>query len=247
MVTIVLPAKNEEAAIGPTLRSLPIDTLQDAGFEVETMILDGHSSDRTRDIAYRHGGTTVVFDQQWGKGRALVNARELFKGDYVIMLDADGTYPPDAIPRLLGPLAWDEVDIVMGSRQPRPGSMSLTHRFGNIVLSLLARILYQRACPDLCTGMWGFRSEALHALPLQSYRFELEAEMFALASRLDLRIETVPIDYLPRTGSSKLSMTDALRIVWWLLRSRVVPLQTERGGFGAPPHHGTSAAPEVGE
>lgn len=102
--------------------------------------------------------------------------------------------------------------------------MSALHKFGNVVLSSLASLLYGRRCRDLCTGMWGFRSEALHALPLQSHRFELEAEMFALASRLDLRIREVPIDYLPRRGSSKLTMSDALRIMWWLVRSRLAPL-----------------------
>lgn len=227
LVTIVLPARNEEKAIGPTLRAIPKDTLRTAGFEVETMVLDGHSDDRTRDIVYKHGGATVVFDQQLGKARALINAREFFEGDYVVMLDADGTYPPEAIPRVLAPLAWDEADVVMGARRPQEGSMSALHKFGNVLLSSLASVLYGRWCGDLCTGMWGFRSEALHALPLRSYRFELEAEMFALASRLGLRIHQEPIDYLPRKGSSKLTMSDALRIVWWLVRSRTASLEPD--------------------
>lgn len=246
LVTVVLPARNEEAAIGPTLRSLPIETLQTSGFDVEVMVLDGLSEDRTRDIVYKHGGATVVFDRQLGKARALINARELFQGDYVVMLDADGTYPPEAIPRLLMPLAWDEADVAMGCRRPQAGAMSTLHAVGNVGLSLLASVLYQRRCRDLCTGMWGFRSEALHALPLQSYEFELEAEMFALSERLDLRFEQIPIDYLPRRGSSKLTMSDAVRIVWWLVRSRFVPLRSNgtspRAFPGSP-----AQAREVGE
>lgn len=124
--------------------------------------------------------------------------------------------------------------------------MSTLHAIGNVGLSLLASALYQRRCRDLCTGMWGFRSEALHALPLQSYEFELEAEMFALSERLDLRFEQVPIDYLPRKGSSKLSMSDALRIAWWLFRSRFTPLSS--GGSTSKPVTGSHAqAQEVGE
>jgi len=225
LVTIVIPAKDEEAAIGPTLRSLPRATLRAMGFDVEIIILDGHSNDRTRDVVYRHGDATVVFDRQWGKGRALINARSHFRGDYVIMLDADGTYAADAIPRVLGPLAWGEVDVVMGHRLPLSGSMSGSHVIGNAMLSVMARVLYAQRCPDLCTGLWGFQGSALSALPLRSYRFELEAEMFALASRQRLRIAHVPVDYLPRTGAPKLSGRDAARIAWWLLRSRVVPLR----------------------
>lgn len=225
LVTIVIPAKDEESAIGATLRSLPRNTLRVMGFDVEVLILDGHSRDATRDIVYRHGDATVLFDRQWGKGRALINARRHFRGDYVIMLDADGTYAADAIPRVLAALAWGDADVVMGDRQPQPGSMAGSHLIGNAMLSVMARLLYTKPCPDLCTGLWGFRGEALSGLPLRSYRFELEAEMFALASRQGLRISHVPVDYLPRTGAPKLSTSDALRIGWWLLRSRVSALR----------------------
>lgn len=231
LVTIVLPAKDEEAALDPILRSLPTDTLATMGLAVETLVLDGQSEDATRDIAYEHGGTTVVFDREHGKGRALTNGREHVDGDYVVMLDADGTYALDAIPRLLAPLLADTADVVAGRRRIRPGAMSPTHRIGNRLLSLLAQALYLRPCPDLCTGMWGFQADALAALPLRSRGFELEAEMFALSSRLGLRLEHVPVDYLPRMGASKLDTTDGLRIAWWLVRSRFAPLGTgEPGG-----------------
>lgn len=225
LVTIVIPAKDEEAAIGPTLRSLPRATLRAMGFEVEVVILDGHSRDKTRDVVYGHGDATVVFDRQWGKGRALINGRPHFQGDYVVMLDADGTYAADAIPRVLAPLAWGDADIVMGDRFALNGAMTGSHRIGNAMLSIMAGVLYARPCRDLCTGLWGFRGDALAGLALRSYRFELEAEMFALASRQGLRISHVPVDYLPRTGLAKLNTADAMRIGWWLLRSRVVPLR----------------------
>jgi dolichol-phosphate hexosyltransferase len=236
LVTLVLPAKDEEAAIGPTLRSLPVETIRTAGFDTEILILDGQSKDRTREVAYRHGGATVVFDRRAGKGSAFKDARPYFRGDYIIMLDGDGTYAADAIPRVLGPLARDEADVVMGRREVQPGAMSGLHRFGNEALSLLARILYKRECPDTCTGMWGFRRTALQALPLTSQGFELEAELFALSSRLGLRIAHVDVDYLPRTGASKITAGDGLWIAWWLLKTRFAPLHHtagKGGGFGA--------------
>jgi dolichol-phosphate hexosyltransferase len=224
-VTIVVPVKNEEAAIAATLRSIPTRTLECAGYDVETIILDGQSRDSTRDLAYRHGGTTVIFEEGRGKGQALNYARRLLEGDFVIMMDGDGTYAADAIPRILGPLDFSEADIVMGSRRIRPGAMSISHRIGNRILSLSALLLYHRPCPDLCTGMWGFRTDALKALPLRSRGFDLEAEMFAVASRLKLTIQHVPIDYLPRRGASKITKRDGLAILWRLVQRRMSPVR----------------------
>lgn len=225
LVTIVVPAKNEAEAIGETLRSLPLSTLHAAGFKTEVVLLDGHSRDGTAEIARRHGAI-VVSDPEPGKGSAVRNARDSLRGDYVVMIDADGSYAPDAIPRVVSRLAWGEAEIVMGTRRMQEGAMSGLHRVGNSVLSLGAAVLYGRPCADLCTGLWGFRAESLRALPLTSRGFELEAELFSLASRLDLRIARVPVDYLPRKGETKLSSgRDGLRIGWCLLRSRFIPLQ----------------------
>jgi dolichol-phosphate hexosyltransferase len=219
-VTIVLPAKNEEAAIGRTLHALPIATLRTMGFDTEVFVLDGQSTDRTAEIG-RAWGATVVTDRERGKGSALRNARGLFTGDYIVMLDADGTYAADAIPRVVSRLAFGTADVVMGRRVPQAGSMSRIHEAGNSLLSVGATVLYGRACPDLCTGLWGFRADAFRKLPLRAKGFELEAELFALSSRQGLRIQQVRTDYLPRHGPTKLSGgPDGLRIGWWLVRSR---------------------------
>lgn len=224
LVTIVLPAKDEAAAIGATLRSLPLGTLHAAGYRTEVIVLDGHSQDATRSIA-RRGGAAVVPDLGHGKGSALREARTVFRGDFVVMLDADGTYAPDAIPRLVAMLAGGDADVVMGDRLALDGSMSAVHRVGNAMLSLGATLLYGHRVPDLCTGLWGFRAAALRLLPLRSNGFELESEMFALSARLHLRIRHVPVDYLPRTGDSKLTVGDGLRIGWCLVRNRFVPVR----------------------
>lgn len=223
-VTIVIPAKNEAEAIGDTIDSLPLWTLKARGFATEVVVLDGDSDDDTAEIARAHGAK-VINDGGGGKGTALRAARKMLTGDYIVMLDADSTYAPDAIPRLLGPLARGEADISMGYRRTQDGAMSVSHRLGNRLLSAGAAILYGRRCPDLCTGLWGFRQDALRRLPLTSQGFELEAELFALSSRLDLRIAHTPVDYLPRKGESNLSATrDGLRIGWCLLSSRFASL-----------------------
>jgi glycosyltransferase involved in cell wall biosynthesis len=233
LVTIVVPAKDEEAAIGATLDALPVDTLRTVGYESEVVVLDGNSTDATVEIA-RAWGATVVQDRGHGKGAAVRDARHALRGDFTVMMDADGTYAADAIPRVLDPLARDEADIVMGHRRKQRGAMTGVHRLGNTVLSLSAAVLYGRRCPDLCTGLWGFRTEALRALPMQCQGFELEAELFSLASRLKYRVKHTPVDYLPRTGTSKLTAFDGLRIGWTLVRSRFQELPAEPSGLG---HH----------
>ncbi|MFA5944953.1 MAG: glycosyltransferase [Candidatus Thermoplasmatota archaeon] len=236
LVTLVVPAKDEGGAIAATLRSLPRSTLHAAGYRTEVIVLDGHSRDETVTIA-RSLGAAVLPDRGHGKGSALREARSAFQGDYVIMLDGDGTYATDAIPRVLALLASGEADVVMGDRVALDGSMSVVHRAGNALLSLGATVLYGHRVPDLCTGLWGFRTDALRRLPLISEGFELEAELFALSARLHLRIRHTPVDYLPRTGDSKLATRDGLRIGWSLVRNRfsalhrrIVPASPSRGG-----------------
>lgn len=218
LVTIVIPAKDEAAAIARTIAALPLETLRLEGFETEVVVLDGNSRDGTARIAASLGAR-VLTDAEPGKGNAVRLARRHLRGEFIVMLDADGTYAPDAIPRVLGPLAFGAADIVMGARVAQPGAMSASHRVGNLLLSMAAATLYGRRCPDLCTGLWGFRAEALRSLPLRSRRFGLEAEIFALAARMRLRVSHVTVDYLPRIGTSSLR---AVRDGWRILRRLVV-------------------------
>lgn len=224
-MTILVPAKNEAAAIGRTLDSLPLGSLHELGLKTEVVVLDGDSTDDTRRIAARHGAR-VLRDPGTGKGRAFRLGRRRLLGAWVVMLDADGSYATDTIPELVRLLRAGEADVVMGDRRPRDGAMNAVHRFGNAMLSLEAKILYGRDCPDVCTGLWGFRADVLRSMPLQAKGFELEAELFAVASRMGLRVGHVPVDYFPREGETKLSAgRDGLRIGWCLIHRRFASLE----------------------
>ena len=123
--------------------------------------------------------------------------------------------------------------------------MSTVHRAGNALLSLGASRLYGPRVPDHCTGLWGFRTDALRRLPLRAEGFELESEMFALSARLNLRIKHTPVDYLPRTGDSKLSASDGLRIGWCLVRNRFVAVRQNVHGHGLELSNVAAPAPDV--
>lgn len=221
-VTVLLPAKNEESGIEATFAALPIARLVELGYPVEILVADGRSHDRTRDVA-RKNGARVIQQLGTGKGRAVRAALAVARGEYIVMLDADATYPAHAIPAFIAMLD-DGYDIVMGSRfrgDIQEGAMKRVNRFGNHALSALASVLYGRRCTDVCTGMWAFRRETVRNLGLTSTHFEVEAELFARAVKADLRIAEVPIWYGRREGVTKLgSVGDGVKIGAALLRYR---------------------------
>lgn len=223
----MLPALNEENSIGGVIDDIPFDTLRGRSYDAVAVVIDGNSTDRTLEIA-RERGARIIVQQGRGKGLGVRQALALCHPDdrdhadigrsscegstamrdakYLIMLDADGTYPPEHIMDIINALEKG-ADVVMGSRflgTIVDGAMTGLNRLGNIVLSDAATVLYQHRCTDLCTGMWGFNAKALDVLELDSRHFELEAELFAESAKKGLGIVEVPITYLPRKGETKL-------------------------------------------
>jgi dolichol-phosphate mannosyltransferase len=218
------------------LAELPLHAAEGAGFAAELLVLDGDSTDRTVPIGAAWGAR-VLLQSGGGKGRAFRDALSAVHGDYIIMLDSDATYPADDILRFIDALELG-ADVVLGSRfqgSVLPGAMRPVNRIGNHLLSAAASLLFLRRTTDLCTGMWGFRHEALSRMPLTADHFELEAEFFALAVRLGMRIVEVPIEYRPRIGRTKLGgLGDGGRIAWTLMWERVRELPPVRHGGPAP-------------
>lgn len=251
-VLVMIPALNEERAIGKVIDEVPWIKLLEAGFRTEILVVDGNSVDRTMEIARERGVKTI--SQKGGKGKG-IGVRQAFslshpqqvvinvlnlKGDveaamdamksfldsdYMVMLDGDGTYPPSYIYDIVLSLESGN-EVVMGSRlkgKIEPGSMSRLNLIGNLVLSSIASILFIHPVSDLCTGLWGFRTSALRLLSLDSLAFELEAEMYAEAVKNGLRIDEVPIDYLKREGESKLvPIKSGMMILVKLIERRIL-------------------------
>ncbi|HWG89607.1 MAG TPA: glycosyltransferase family 2 protein [Candidatus Thermoplasmatota archaeon] len=224
-VTILLPAKNEEEGIAKTLAALPVQALQTAGFGVEVLVVDGHSTDRTVEIATA-SGARVIRQEGKGKGWAIRTARQHVRGRYIVMLDADDSYPAEAIPQFVAALE-SGVDVALGSRfrgEILEGAMGTVNRFGNRALSLLASTLFLHRVTDVCTGMWGFRREAFMQIPLTSQAFEVEAEMFARFAKSGHHIVELPIQYRPRAGETKLGkLKDGVLIGLEILKQRFIP------------------------
>ena len=224
-VAILLPALNEEAALGNVLDQIPIENLRASGYDPLVMIVDGHSIDRTAEVAANRGASVLAQDGV-GKGWAVRTGMAAITSDYTVMLDADDTYPAARIPEFLYHLD-SGADVVVGSRFQgtiESGAMSSLNFLGNKMLSFLASTLYGQEISDVCSGMWAFGPRARNALRMNSIGFEVEAEMFAQSVKRGLRIREIPIEYRRRTGRAKLqSVRTGVRIAAKLVRKRFTP------------------------
>lgn len=220
-VTILLPALNEEQGIGSVIRDIPVDTLHKLGVEVDIIVVDGGSTDHTHKIAI-HDGARVIICPRKGKGNQIGYAQagiffdKVFQGndtDYIIMLDSDGSYPPEYITQIVKMLMADSCDVISGYRIKNSNNMQLSHRLFNWGITLLANILYPIKTKDLCTGYWGFTRSAFEQIKITAKGFDLEANLFTEVNRLKFRFEQIPINYMPRLGKSHIRPYHALSII----------------------------------
>lgn len=220
-ISIILPALNEEQTIGNVIDEIPKQALEQAGYVVRVLVVDGNSTDRTRQIAEQKGATVIV-EPRKGKGVAVRTALSSVDADFIFMLDADYTYPATYIPEMLKLLSHNHA--VIGSRlkgEREKGAMSRLNAVGNHLLSLIATVLYQRRISDVCTGCWGLNGEAVKGLSLRATGFELEAELFSALSRKGYSIAELPIYYRRRPSPPKLSsLKDGIKIGWTLITRR---------------------------
>ena len=246
-VVIFLPALNEEQGIGPVMDRIPRAELEAAGYSVSVWVVDGNSTDRTLQVG-RDRGANVFIQEGRGKGNAMrqvfdhvLRTRDLANGEFsdrefYLMLDADGTYPPEAVPEFVEALASGN-DVVHGSRfrgRMADGAMTPLNRIGNRVLSTLARLLYGVSVTDVCTGMWGFSAKALRQIRLEATGFDLEADLFGSACLSRARSHELPVDYAARIGPPKLiPLRSGLQIALRLLTRRLNGPYTNGGQAAA--------------
>ena len=219
---IIIPTINEAKTIGRVIDEIPSQAMEEAGYEVEVMVIDGGSTDRTGQIAEERGARVVV-EPRRGKGRAMRTALDIPQADFIFMLDGDYTYPPSYIAQMLE-LLRGTYPVVIGSRlrgQIEKGGMSRLNVIGNHLLTLMANILYGTRISDLCTGYWGLRGEVIPNLNLSADGFDFEAELFSQVAKKGYRIGEVPICYRRRQTSPKLSsLRDGFKIGWALITRR---------------------------
>jgi glycosyltransferase involved in cell wall biosynthesis len=218
-ISVVIPCLDEEAAVGAVVDEAQVG-IERSGRSGEVIVVDNGSTDRSAEIAEAHGAT-VVTERRRGYGNAYLAGLARARGEYVVMADADGTYPLAELDPFISSLEEGN-DLVIGSRfggEIHRGAMPWANRYlGNPILTGMLNVLFGVKVSDAHCGMRAIRRDALPALELHSPGMELASEMVFKAYRRGLSVSEVPIDYFPRSGESKLRRSrDAWRHVRFML------------------------------
>ncbi len=205
-VAAVIPAWNEEGAIGPTVAGIPRDAVG------TVIVVDGGSRDGTVAEA-QAAGAEVIVERRRGYGQACATgaARAAALGAKVIVfMDGDGSDAAEQSARLIAPILRDDADFVIGSRTRgvrEKGSMGLHQVLSGRVIGAAVGMLSGTRYSDMC-GFRAIRTEALARLPMRetTYGWNLEMQMRAAFARM--RIIELPVPYRRRiAGQSKVAGT----------------------------------------
>jgi glycosyltransferase involved in cell wall biosynthesis len=217
-VSIVIPAFNEVNAIGPQVENVR-RVMESSGWPFEIIVVDDGSKDGTSDAVRRLGVRLVQFPYNRGYGAALKAGIATSQNEWIVITDADGTYPSEAIPGMLERAG--EYDMVVGARTSGV-NIPAARRPAKWFLGKLAGFLAEQPIPDLNSGLRVMRKSLVqkfeHLLP-SGFSFTTTITLALLCN--NFRIYYQPIDYLRRVGSSKIRPKHAYQFLLLILRTVV--------------------------
>jgi glycosyltransferase involved in cell wall biosynthesis len=219
-MSIVIPCLNEERGVGQVVDEA-WRGLESARIDGEVIVVDNASSDRSAEIAEEHGAR-VVYEPRRGYGSAYLRGLNEARGEIVVMVDADGTYPLDNLERFVREID-NGADMVLGSRfrgRIHKGAMPWSHRWiGNPMLTMVLNVFFGVKVSDAHCGLRAIRRDKVPVLRLHSTGMEFASEMILKAAKRNLKVTDFPIEYRPRIGDSKLN---TVRDGWRHLRFMLV-------------------------
>lgn len=198
-VSVIIPAFDEEAAIGSVIASL-----RAAAPWREIIVVDDGSTDRTGEVARTSGAKVIRHPYNIGNGASVKSGIREASGDFILIMDGDGQHTSADALRLLSYLG--EYDLVVGTRASS-GQASTARHLGNTALNRLASYLTGREIPDLTSGMRAARSsgfrEFLHLLP-NGFSTPTTTTLSFIKAGYSVRFE--PIETRARVGQSKIRL-----------------------------------------
>lgn len=215
-LTVVIPAKNEEAGIRPLLAELKQVVSEVPGLNCEVLVIDDGSSDATADAARELGASVISHPESLGNGAAVKRGIREARGDWILLLDGDGQHPPASIPAMLE--MADGHDMVVGSRGGSGGSL---HRnFANRAYNRLASYVTNRRIPDLTSGFRLMRADVAKSYAyLLPNTFSYPTTITLAMLRGGYSVGFTPIQVRPRQGKSHIHVIrDGSRFFLIILR-----------------------------
>lgn len=215
-ISVVIPCHNEEDGIAAVLDQMP--SIVD-----EVVVVDNNSTDATAQVAAARGAR-VVAETRKGYGYAHKAGYAAARGDIIVTMDGDGTYPPDSVPLLVYVMLEEKVDFITARRwySKQGGTKSPIRLLGNAILSGTMMALYWKFIVDSQSGMWMFKREILEDLDLTSNGMALSEEIKIEAfTHPSVRAIEIPIYYGERIGESKLNIwKDGFYNLFFLVKKR---------------------------
>ncbi len=187
----------------------------------EILIVDS-SKDDTPIIAEACGARVIRQFPPRGYGPAMECALREAKGEVVVTMDCDNTYPTSQIPVFASLILDHGYDVIDGSRlHKKPKAMPWLNYMANVFFACIASLLFFRRFTDLHSGMRAYRKSMLDQMTFQAKGAALPVELLLKPMRLGFNIHTVFIDYRERIG---LSTMQPLSSAWWTLK-RIVKVR----------------------
>ena len=217
--SVVICTKNEERTISEVIKGAK-------KYADELLVVDGHSKDKTREIAKKLGAR-VFLDGGKGKGEATRVGIEKAKGEIIVFIDADGSHEPRDIPKLIKPIIQGKADLVVASRG-RGGSDELHGDFekllrliGSTIITLVINMRFKAELTDSQNGFRAIKKAVAQKLDLKENIFTVEQEMIMKALKMSYRIEEIPShEYARKHGKSRINLlTMGWRYVWCLIKN----------------------------
>jgi glycosyltransferase involved in cell wall biosynthesis len=238
-VSIVIPAYEEEMAIGKVIDDVKA-VMDTTPYRYELLVVDDGSQDKTAVLARSKGVRVQQHRHNLGSGAARKTGVTHARGEIIVMLDGDGTYPAEAIPSLLA--FFPAYDQVIGARQSEEGTHRWLRTLAKASIKALAAYLVGQPIPDLNSGLRAFKRT-----PMLRYLYLLP-DGFSCVSTMSLAflankhpVAYVPVAYYPRIGRSKFHpikdtyqyLLTVIRVVTYFHPLHVfVPLSLVLIGFG---------------
>jgi glycosyltransferase involved in cell wall biosynthesis len=219
-VTVVVPAFNEGPHVAAQVRAVDA-VMKQTGWEYELLVVDDGSRDDTAQQASDAGARVLRHHRNLGYGAALKRGVAHAKHGWILIIDADGTYPASAIPALLEKAS--RFEMVVGSRTGTQVHIPVSRQPAKWFLTKLASYLSSCRIPDLNSGLRLMRKDLIqryvHLLP-QGFSFTTTITLACACN--GHTFDFVPIDYAQRLGESKIRPRHALDFLILILRTIVL-------------------------